>query len=619
MKVDSEARETHRWKPPSPERASQQQKRKPNGGALAAASPGDASAGAEGGVVGPLSLSALRVYFAWNLIDGLTYVLRLGASEWTPICDYPDYDFLVATAADGSGGGVGGDGRSSLQDETLVLAAVAAAVKGSCSAGKGQKTPAASGEGVAAGDARGDASLGGFPPSARREKEALAGGVAAAENSQQALSPEELEALRKKLENAEKRRAYRDRRKRKRDEGLFVQPKKNPNIYVSGLPLTYTEKDVADLFKKAGVFKVDPETLQPKIRLYTDEAGLFKGDCLISFAHEASVETAIRYFDQYAVDEAHTIQARLTRLLHAQQCTRRKESSGAVGGGVCRLLRVSLADFSKKQEQKTEASSQQTARVSLVQQAALRRRRKRILAARQEQARLLSWDTEAADGRSRRNIVVLRPMYSLQEAEEHEEGAEFYEDLRLEILEEIAKVRHPDKITVIPRHPQGVVCVKFKQTEDAEAVIEKMRGRVFDGRVVEAFFFDGTTDFRASCLPSQHKQEAPAVRGDATAAVGEGAAEAIGASGKVGGGRSPLAAADAVEEENLEKFGSLQKRLCLPTLSLPNDCLLYLCRSLLLIPPLGASHTQRLPPCALLQEWVEEQSSDEEFSVQTEE
>ena len=31
--------------------------------------------------------------------------------------------------------------------------------------------------------------------------------------------------------------------------------------------------------------------------------------------------------------------------------------------------------------------------------------------------RLLSWDSEAAAGRGRHNIVVLRPMYSLQEAE----------------------------------------------------------------------------------------------------------------------------------------------------------------------------------------------------------
>ena len=39
--------------------------------------------------MGPLSLSALGVYFAWNLIDGLTYVLRRGEDQWSTICEHP--------------------------------------------------------------------------------------------------------------------------------------------------------------------------------------------------------------------------------------------------------------------------------------------------------------------------------------------------------------------------------------------------------------------------------------------------------------------------------------------------------------------------------------------------
>ena len=51
------------------------------------------------------------------------------------------------------------------------------------------------------------------------------------------------------------------------------------------------------------------DAVQPKIRLYCDSEGKFKGDCLLSFVHEASVETAIRYFDNYAVTDTHTIRA----------------------------------------------------------------------------------------------------------------------------------------------------------------------------------------------------------------------------------------------------------------------------------------------------------------------
>lgn len=38
-------------------------------------------------------------------------------------------------------------------------------------------------------------------------------------------------------------------------------------------------------------------TVRPKVRLYTDETGGCKGDALISFVHESSVEIAIKYFD----------------------------------------------------------------------------------------------------------------------------------------------------------------------------------------------------------------------------------------------------------------------------------------------------------------------------------
>ena len=31
----------------------------------------------------------MGVYFAWNLIDGLTYVLRRGEDQWSTICEHP--------------------------------------------------------------------------------------------------------------------------------------------------------------------------------------------------------------------------------------------------------------------------------------------------------------------------------------------------------------------------------------------------------------------------------------------------------------------------------------------------------------------------------------------------
>lgn len=72
----------------------------------------------------------------------------------------------------------------------------------------------------------------------------------------------------KKEVNAEKRRLYRQRQKRKKEEGRWVASRKNPNIYVSGLPKDCKEEELAELFKKAGVFKIDPETCEYELPYY---------------------------------------------------------------------------------------------------------------------------------------------------------------------------------------------------------------------------------------------------------------------------------------------------------------------------------------------------------------
>ncbi|KAL8427996.1 hypothetical protein Efla_007871 [Eimeria flavescens] len=427
-----------------------------------------------------------------------------------------DYDFLVATAADGGG-------SSQPSEESIVLAAVAAAVRSPDAAKQASAKSPAAATSPAAG-------AGGKEEAAGCEGAAAvsAGGEADKEQQQPQPNEEEQQQQQRRQQNAERRRAYRERMKKRRQEGLFVRPKKNTSIYVSGLPPHFTETDVAELFKKAGVFKVDADTLQPKIRLYVDEAGRPKGDGLVAFVHEASVDTAIKYFNDYAVSDSHTI-------------------------------KVVRADFSKKQgEAKALAASlSASGGPPANQQAARLRQRKRMLAARQEQqrhllfefcfllllvCRLLSWGLEVADGRAKQRIVVLRPMYSTAEAEKHEEGDAFYEELRDEVRDEVAKIAMPEKVTVIPRHPQGIVCLKFQKAEEAQLVVERMQGRLFDGRQVEASFFDGATDFRASCIPSNKKRE---LSGGKAASPGSPSGEA----------------AAETEEKNLEKFGVRRSRV----------------------------------------------------------
>lgn len=71
---------------------------------------------------------------------------------------------------------------------------------------------------------------------------------------------------------------------------------KQTGVFVANLPLTATKEQIAQVFSKAGVLLIDDEGA-PRIKLYHDESGAFKGEALILYFKEGSVELAIRLLD----------------------------------------------------------------------------------------------------------------------------------------------------------------------------------------------------------------------------------------------------------------------------------------------------------------------------------
>lgn len=76
------------------------------------------------------------------------------------------------------------------------------------------------------------------------------------------------------------------------------------DVYVSNLPPTTTKTQLAELFSRAGLLMTtaaeggDDEEVEPKIKMYKDATtGEFKGDALISYFKPASVDLAIKLFD----------------------------------------------------------------------------------------------------------------------------------------------------------------------------------------------------------------------------------------------------------------------------------------------------------------------------------
>ncbi|KAJ1919596.1 hypothetical protein H4219_001844 [Mycoemilia scoparia] len=72
----------------------------------------------------------------------------------------------------------------------------------------------------------------------------------------------------------------------------------NTSVYVTGLPKNTDEDEVAEYFKKCGTIMPDLVTNKPKVKLYRDESGNLKGDALVTYFKEASVELALSILDE---------------------------------------------------------------------------------------------------------------------------------------------------------------------------------------------------------------------------------------------------------------------------------------------------------------------------------
>lgn len=74
-------------------------------------------------------------------------------------------------------------------------------------------------------------------------------------------------------------------------------PRGTTAIFVSRLPLSTTAPLLASVFSKAGLILEDAEG-ELRIKMYKDEQGRFKGEALIVYLQEASVDLAVRLFDE---------------------------------------------------------------------------------------------------------------------------------------------------------------------------------------------------------------------------------------------------------------------------------------------------------------------------------
>jgi HIV Tat-specific factor 1 len=241
-----------------------------------------------------------------------------------------------------------------------------------------------------------------------------------------------------------------------------------------------TVDEVHDVFsRKGGVIAEEIDSGKPRIKLYNDDAGNFKGDALIVFFKPQSVEMAIMLLDD--------TDFRIT-------------ASGNRDG----RIKVQAADSSYKKVQYDQENGEQggaAAKVERKPQQKDRDRQKIIKKTQKLDAKLADWDDDdpyqaVVDLPSKKDkTVILRRMFTLAELEEDPAALlEIKEDIR----DECAKLGQVTNVVLYDQEVDGIVSVKFADADAAQACIKLMRGRNFDGRTVEAGLATGTERFRKS-------------------------------------------------------------------------------------------------------------------------
>ncbi|KAJ9202084.1 hypothetical protein DTO207G8_37 [Paecilomyces variotii] len=238
------------------------------------------------------------------------------------------------------------------------------------------------------------------------------------------------------------------------------KPRVNTAVYVTSLPLDATLDEIKDVFCKCGVIAEEIDSGRPRIKMYTDENGKFKGDALVVYFRPESVNLAVQMLDETDF---------------------RLGMTGPQGP-----MKVQPADFSFKSQQEAPTKTSM-------------RDKKKILRKTQKlNSKLADWDDDDVaalpDTTSRWDrIVVLKHMFTLKEIEEDPAAIL---DIKEDIRDECSKLGEVTNVVLYDREPDGIVTVRYSDPEPARQCVRMMDGRFFSGTRVEAYIADGSERFK---------------------------------------------------------------------------------------------------------------------------
>ena len=163
-------------------------------------------------------------------------------------------------------------------------------------------------------------------------------------------------------------------------------------------------------------------------------------------------------------------------------------------------MRVQSADFERRKRQKGDPSQPPAGEVGNEQQTRDPEQRRKAIKKKQKlNSKLADWSSGDEGGvdekraRKASKIVILKHMFDHKELEE---DPSVMLDLKQDVREECEKLGEVTNVILYDRELDGVMSVKFTDEDAAALCVQRMHGRKFDGRTVEAMIHDGKRRYR---------------------------------------------------------------------------------------------------------------------------
>ncbi|KAJ4296516.1 hypothetical protein N0V90_006561 [Kalmusia sp. IMI 367209] len=252
---------------------------------------------------------------------------------------------------------------------------------------------------------------------------------------------------------------------KKQQKGEEKKAPENRGVYATNIPRDATLEEIEEAFKKAGIIDQSVDGT-PRIKMYADKEGNFNGEILVVYFKKESVQLAIMRLDGWEFRLGDTSNG----VVHVQEADQsyKKHTDGAV-------IATKLVRKDRKAVERHRAEmNRQLAEWSDDDEDAVKQ-------------------TYAPKKNKWAKMVIIKKAFQLEDLEEDAAAIlEIKEDMR-NAAEKYGEVT---KVVLYDREPEGILSVRFKEFEEAEAFCKAYNGKGYNNDKLQLSIADDRPRFK---------------------------------------------------------------------------------------------------------------------------